>query len=169
MGKRGPQPKAKAVAPPAPLKAKGKGQQKRTPTSAFDPAAKDDDVYQCERIVGKRLAKGITVYCVKWAGYDTKDNTWEPLENLAGCESFISDFNQREQTRIAQAEAVAEQKHREKQEAAEKRAAEQAEAAAAALREEVYLVLTCHIRIWSLHDSKPTGVCAGRSARWPPR
>ena len=54
MGKRGPQPKKPP--PPAPLKAKGKGPQKRTPTSAFDAAAKDDDVYQCERIVGKRLA-----------------------------------------------------------------------------------------------------------------
>ena len=66
MGKRGPQPKKPP--PPAPLKAKGKGPQKRTPTSSFDPAAKDDDVYQCERIVGKRLAKGVTQYCVKWAG-----------------------------------------------------------------------------------------------------
>ena len=79
---------------------------------SFDPAAKDDDFYQCERIVGKRLAKGVTQYCVKWAGYETKDNTWEPLENLAGCEAFIADFQQREQTRVAQAEAVAQQKHR---------------------------------------------------------
>ena len=51
MGKRGPQAKAKA--PPPPPKAKGKGPIKRTPTSAFDPAAKDDDVYQCEKIVGR--------------------------------------------------------------------------------------------------------------------
>ena len=49
MGKRGPKPKPKvAAAAPPPPPAKGKGPMKRTPTSAFDPAAKDDDVYQCK-------------------------------------------------------------------------------------------------------------------------
>ena len=109
MGKRGPKPKPVAAPP---LKAKGKGPVKRTPTSAFDAAANDDNVYQCEKIVGQRLAKGVTQFCVTWAGYDTKDNTWEPIENLAGCESFIADFKEREKTRIAQLEAAAEQKHR---------------------------------------------------------
>ena len=58
-GKRGPQKAAKnAPAPPAP-KPKGKGPIKRTPTSAFDPAAKDDDIHQCEKTVAERLAKGV--------------------------------------------------------------------------------------------------------------
>jgi hypothetical protein len=132
-GKRGPQPAAKQkAAAPAPPKPKGKGPVKRTPTSAFDPAAKDDDIYQCERIVAQRLAKGVTQHNVKWAGYGDKDNTWEPIENLAGCEEFIADFKEREKTRIAQLEAVAEAKHREKQEAAAKAASDAAEAAAAA-------------------------------------
>ena len=65
MGKRGPQPKSKA--PPPAQKAKGKGPIKRTPTSAFDPAANDDDIYQCEKIVGQRLAKGVTQYLAQWA------------------------------------------------------------------------------------------------------
>ena len=51
-GKRGPKPKATTAAPPAPPKPKGKGPIKRTPTSAFDPAAKDEDVYQIERACG---------------------------------------------------------------------------------------------------------------------
>ena len=127
MGKRGPKPKPVAAPP---LKAKGKGPVKRTPTSAFDAAANDDNVHQCEKIVGQRLAKGVTQFCVKWAGYDTKDNTWEPIENLAGCESFIADFKEREKTRIAQLEAAAEQKHRENEAAAAQLAADQAQAAA---------------------------------------
>ena len=67
-GKRGPTPAAKkAAAQPAAPKAKGKGPIKRTPTSAFDPAAKDDDIYQCEKIVGQRLARTSTPHCAPWA------------------------------------------------------------------------------------------------------
>jgi hypothetical protein len=41
----------------------------RTPTSQFGPAATggDDQIYQCEKIVGQRLEKGVTKYNVKWA------------------------------------------------------------------------------------------------------
>ena len=57
MGKRGPAPKPKA--PPPPPRAQGTGANKRTPTSAFDPAAgKEKDVYEPEKIVGQRMAKG---------------------------------------------------------------------------------------------------------------
>ena len=122
MGKRGPKPANAAQTPPAPPKPKGKGPIKRTPTSAFDPAAKDDDVYQCERIVAQRLAKGVTQYQVKWAGYESKDNTWEPIENLAGCEAFIAEFMEREKTRVAQLEAAAVAKRKEKEELAAKKA-----------------------------------------------
>ena len=68
MGKRGPKKKEPAAAPPAPAP-QGTG-RKRTPTSAFDPAA-GKDIYEPERIVGERLAKGVTQYHVKWAGYET--------------------------------------------------------------------------------------------------
>ena len=79
--------KRKAAAPPETLKAQGTGGKKRTPTSAFDPAA-GASIYEPEKIVAERLARGVTQYMVKWAGYDTKDNTWEPIENLAGCEDI---------------------------------------------------------------------------------
>ena len=37
------------------------------------------------------MAKGgITQYNVKWVGYNNKDNTWEPIEHLAGCEDMIA-------------------------------------------------------------------------------
>ena len=74
--------KKKPKAPPAPaLKAQGSG-KKRTPQTAFDPAA-GEDVYEPELIVAERLTKGVTQYHVKWAGFETKQNTWEPLEHLA--------------------------------------------------------------------------------------
>ena len=49
MGKKKPQP------PPPPPKAQGKD-KKRTPTSAFDPAA-GSDVYEPEKIVGETAAR----------------------------------------------------------------------------------------------------------------
>ena len=132
MGKRGPQSaaaKAAKKAAPAP-KAQGNGANKRTPTSAFDPAA-GKDIYEPEKIIAQRLAKGITQWQVKWKGYDAKDNTWEPIENLSGCEDMIADFKEREKTRIAQLEAAADAKRVEKEAAAAANAAELAQQAAA--------------------------------------
>jgi hypothetical protein len=139
MGKRGPQPGAAAKAAAAAKKAKASpaapmaqgSTTKRTPSSAFDPAA-GKDTYEPEAIVGERLAKGVTQYQVKWVGWSTKDNTWEPIEHLARCEDMIAEFKEKERTRIAQLERVAEEKHREKEAAAAAAAAKAAEDAAAA-------------------------------------
>ena len=57
-----------------------------------------------ERVIAERLARGTTKYQVKWANYETKHNTWEPIEQLAGCEDMIAEFKEREKTRIAQLE-----------------------------------------------------------------
>ena len=56
---------------------------KRTPTGAFDPAA-GKDTYEPEAVVAERLSKGVTQYQVKWVGWSTPDNPWEPIEHLAG-------------------------------------------------------------------------------------
>ena len=71
--------------------------------------------------MGNRLSKGVTQYQVKWVGWATKDNTWEPIEHLAGCEDMIAEYKEKETTRIAQLERVAEENHRQKQEAARSR------------------------------------------------
>ena len=130
MGRRGPQPKSGRSQPPPPPKPQGE-KTKRTPTSAFDPAA-GGDIYEPEKVVAQRLAKGITQFHIKWKGYDTKDNTWEPIENLAGCEDMIAEFKEREKTRIAQVEAAAQAKYEKKQEEAAAEAAKAAEMAASA-------------------------------------
>ena len=53
--------KAASAAPPKPLPAQGQGGKKRMPQSAFDPAA-GKDIYEPERIVAERLAKGVTQF-----------------------------------------------------------------------------------------------------------
>ena len=115
--------KAKAVtpAPPSkPLPAQGRGGHKRTPTSAFDPAA-GQDIYEPEKVVGERQknlggGKTETQYKVKWKGWDKKHNTYEPLSNLAGCEDMVSEYKERKRQRDAELEAEERDKKRQKQE-----------------------------------------------------
>lgn len=40
------------------------------------------EVFNVEKIVGKRLNDSVVEYRVKWAGFDESDNTWEPISNL---------------------------------------------------------------------------------------
>ena len=52
----------------------------------------DDQEFFVEKIVDKNFdVNGKISYLIKWKGYDDKDNTWEPIENLY-CLDLIEDF-----------------------------------------------------------------------------
>lgn len=42
----------------------------------------DDETYEVEKIVGKKVMGSKVSYRVKWKGYPAWANSWEPLENL---------------------------------------------------------------------------------------
>ncbi|KRT78627.1 hypothetical protein AMK59_7866, partial [Oryctes borbonicus] len=52
----------------------------------------EPEEYTVEKIIDKRYdAKGNIEYLLKWIGYDDKDNTWEPVDNL-DCPNLIATF-----------------------------------------------------------------------------
>lgn len=50
--------------------------------------------YEVENIVGKKIVKGKVFYKVKWEGYRSDLNTWEPLDNLLNVINMIEDYEE---------------------------------------------------------------------------
>ena len=117
------------------LPAQGQGRNKRTPQSAFDPAAQSDNTFEPEAVTAVRKVKDkngnmIDQFFVKWKGYDAKQSTWEPLDHLAGCEELIANHYEKQKQRNAEIAADDEERRQERQEVM---AAQRAQKAAALL------------------------------------
>ncbi|XP_076023802.1 chromodomain Y-like protein [Genypterus blacodes] len=53
-----------------------------------------EEFYEVERIVGKRKTKkGRTEYLVRWRGYGSDGDTWEPESHLSTCMVYVHQFN----------------------------------------------------------------------------
>jgi len=70
---------------------KGKKVAKKDDTSADSDSSSDDDEWQVKKIVDHRMKKGKKEYYVKWKGWDSGDNSWEPTANL-NCDDLVKDY-----------------------------------------------------------------------------
>lgn len=55
--------------------------------------------YKVQKVVGKRIHNGNVEYLLKWTGYPSSENSWEPLCNL-NCEELILNFEQKRGIKI---------------------------------------------------------------------
>ena len=56
------------------------------------------DVYQVEKVIGKRIKGGKPLYKVKWEGYPLSQCTWEPLENLQNVLDLVDEYEKSHST-----------------------------------------------------------------------
>ncbi|XP_028282678.1 chromodomain Y-like protein [Parambassis ranga] len=53
-----------------------------------------EEFYEVEKIVDKRRSKkGRVEYLVRWRGYGSQGDTWEPESHLSTCMNYVHDFN----------------------------------------------------------------------------
>jgi hypothetical protein len=52
--------------------------------------SQEPDVYICEKILKKRISKGVPLYLIKWKDYPMKASTWEPVEHILDPELLTS-------------------------------------------------------------------------------
>lgn len=74
-----------------------KNNRKKQKTSAILPKDNNDivvlpDEYEVEKIIGVKKVKNVEYYQVKWVGYPSCQNTWEPEEHLTGCLDLLEEF-----------------------------------------------------------------------------
>lgn len=51
------------------------------------------DIFYVERILDSKGPVSKKKYLIKWLNYPSSHNTWEPYENLIGCEKLLEEFN----------------------------------------------------------------------------
>ena len=57
--------------------------------------SKKQSTYNVESIQSKRTVAGKVQYEVKWEGWSSADNTWEPLENLKAVQWMVDEFEKK--------------------------------------------------------------------------
>ncbi|KAK3284979.1 hypothetical protein CYMTET_7398 [Cymbomonas tetramitiformis] len=79
----------------------------------FDAAGSDNTFYSVREIKAERVRGNTTQWLIGWEGFTDKDDTWEPIEHLAGHERDIRAF--REQQKEKNGKCMAEEAARKKQ------------------------------------------------------
>jgi hypothetical protein len=67
-----------------------------TPISVWERMSwQPDQQWEVEAILAANVIDGQLYYLVKWTGFETDLNAWEPLSNMDHCEQRLADFERR--------------------------------------------------------------------------
>ena len=84
---------------------------------AFD----DDETYEVEEIRDKKRGEdGKYLYYVKWKGWESDTNTWEPYEHLEDCPLLIEEFEKRRKRYQEKKEKKRDEREKKKQQRRER-------------------------------------------------
>lgn len=84
---------AQTTTEPKPVATKQTGARKKVASKASDNRRTSSKEWEIEAIVGSMIDETHEhFYEVKWKGFSSKENTWEPKINLANCQAAIRKF-----------------------------------------------------------------------------
>ncbi|XP_023319914.1 histone-lysine N-methyltransferase, H3 lysine-79 specific [Eurytemora carolleeae] len=72
----------------------GAQSRSRSRSKEEDGSEDEEDEYEVEEIRDKKLKNGTWVYYIKWVGWESDTNTWEPKEHL-DCPDKLEDFERK--------------------------------------------------------------------------
>nr|CAB3229587.1 chromodomain Y-like protein 2 [Phallusia mammillata] len=55
-------------------------------------SSSEEEIFEVEKVLGKRK-RGRVQYLVRWKGFSSEHDSWEPVSNLTGCRELIQEFN----------------------------------------------------------------------------
>jgi len=74
----------------------GERQEAAKSDGSGDEEAEPEEAYEVEEIRDKRRGEdGDYLYYVKWIGWDSDTNTWEPVDHFDDCKEKLTDFERR--------------------------------------------------------------------------
>lgn len=65
----------------------------------FGTMAEPEEFYDVEKILKFRIHNNARQFFIKWLGYDTGENTWEPEENL-DCSKLLEEFEKKRNGKV---------------------------------------------------------------------
>ena len=71
------------------------GQSSEVSDNESSCSDEDEQEYEVEKIVGHKFVGGKLELMVQWVGYDSTENTWEPLSHLKNSQEKVSEYFQK--------------------------------------------------------------------------